>query len=121
MARGQKTGGRTKGTENKVTAEMRAMFKAVFEKRLADLDRWIIETGDGFEATHFLADGTSIPYLERNPGKAAELLTRLAEFHIPKLQRTTIDLSVIPIGEIEAEVSRREAQSDTVPDCSVIQ
>lgn len=59
----------------------------VYERRLDDLDRWIRETGDGFKAIHFLADGTECPYLERSPGKAADLLLRMAEHYIPKLGR----------------------------------
>jgi hypothetical protein len=70
-----------------VTADAREAFKMVYERRLDDLDRWLRETGDGFKATHFLADGTAIPYLERNPGKAADLLLRMAEHFVPKLSR----------------------------------
>ena len=90
MAKGRKTGGRKKGTPNHVTAEDRAAFRMVYERRLADLDRWIRETGDGFEAVHFLQDGTKIPYLERNPGKASDLLLRMAEHFVPKLTRNEV-------------------------------
>lgn len=84
MAKGRKTGGRKKGTPNKVNALAHMAFLAAFQRRIDDLDRWIRETGDGFEAVHFLSDGTKIPYLERNPAKAAEILTRLAEYHFPR-------------------------------------
>jgi hypothetical protein len=70
-----------------VTADAREAFRMVYERRLEDLDRWIRETGDGYEAIHFLADGTKIPYLEKNPGKAADILTRMAEHFVPKLGR----------------------------------
>ena len=88
--KGERRGGRKKGTPNKVTAEARELFQAVYEGRLQDLERWLTETGDGFEAVHFLHDGTKIPYIEKNPGKAAELLLRMAEHFVPKLSRTEI-------------------------------
>lgn len=88
--KGERRGGRKKGTANKLTKDAREAFRMVYEGRLEDLNRWIQETGDGFEATHFLADGTAIPYLEKNPGKAADLLLRMAEHFIPKLTRTEV-------------------------------
>jgi hypothetical protein len=89
VARGGKRpgAGRKPGTPNKVTAEDREVFRMVYERRLSDLDRWITETGDGFEAVHFLKDGTKIPYIEKNPGKAADILVRMAEHFVPKLAR----------------------------------
>jgi len=37
-----------------------------------------------------LTDGTAIPYLEKNPGKAADILIRMAEFHFPRIARSEI-------------------------------
>jgi len=48
---------------------------------------------------------------EKDPGKAAELTLKLAEFCLPKLQRLSIDLTKIPIEEIAAELERRDAES----------
>lgn len=62
----------------------------IYERRLEDLDRWIKETGDGFQAIHFLSDGTQIPYVEKNPGKASELLLRMAQHFVPTLGRTEV-------------------------------
>jgi hypothetical protein len=90
MAKRRKTGGRKKGTPNKTTAEDREAFRMVYEGRLGDLDRWITETGDGYPAVHFLADGTQIPYVEKNPGKASDLLLRMAEHFVPKLTRNEV-------------------------------
>lgn len=89
MARGGRRpgAGRKPGSPNKVTAEDREAFRMVYERRLSDLDRWIVETGDGFEAVHFLSDGTKIPYREKNPGKASDLLLRMAEHFVPKVAR----------------------------------
>jgi len=87
MAAGKKTGGRKRGVPNRVTSVAREAFLATFDNLKPDLERWIRETADGFTAVHFLADGTAIPYLEKNPGKAADLLIRMAEYHFPKLGR----------------------------------
>lgn len=62
----------------------------VYERKLSDLERWITETGDGFQAIHFLSDGTQIPYLEKSPGKAADLLLRMAQHFVPTLARTEV-------------------------------
>lgn len=96
MAKGRKTGGRTKGTANKVTAEAREAFQAVYDGRLSDLDRWIRETGDGYEVPLILktvgpvlnADGTpKMVKVGKDPGKASDLLLRMAEHFVPKLAR----------------------------------
>ncbi len=114
MPRGGKRpgAGRKKGTPNKTTAEAREAFRMVYEGRLSDLDRWLKETGDGFRAVHFLADGKKIPYLEKNPGKAAELLTRMAEHFVPKLQRIEKTLDEYEDEELLAEVRRRRAAAE---------
>ena len=39
MATGRKTGGRQKGTENKVTGDIRSMFKQLVEKNLEGLQK----------------------------------------------------------------------------------
>jgi hypothetical protein len=83
---GERRGGRKPGAPNKKTEAARLAFQMVYEERLDDLNRWLKETGDGFEAIHFLSDGTECKYIERNPAKAAELLLRMAEHFVPKLQ-----------------------------------
>lgn len=114
MPRGGKRpgAGRPKGSPNKTTAEAREAFRLIYEGRLGDLDRWLKETGDGFKAVHFLADGTKIPYIEKNPGKAAELLARMAEHFVPKLQRTEKTIADASDEELLAEVRRRRAEAE---------
>lgn len=69
MALGRKTGGRKKGTPNKVTREAREVFQALLDKKGPELEQMIEET----RAT--------------DPGKAADLVLKAAEFCIPKLGR----------------------------------
>jgi hypothetical protein len=99
MAKGRKTGGRTAGTPNKVTSAAREAFLATFGKLEGDLEGWIRKTAEGVEQPLVLKsvgpvmnpDGT--PMMVRvgaDPGKAADLLIRMAEYHFPKLGRTEV-------------------------------
>lgn len=69
MALGRKTGGRKKGTPNKVTSVAREAFLATFGKLEGELENWI------------RAGATD------DPLKAADLIIRMAEYHFPKLGR----------------------------------
>lgn len=69
MAKGRKTGGRTKGTPNRITSAHREAWQATFENLKPDLEGWIREAA------------------RRDPGRAADLVIKLAEFHTPKLGR----------------------------------
>ncbi|SRR5229473_6401610 len=90
-APGERRGGRQKGTPNKTTAEARALFKAMLDDLVPKMEEWIRVGAD------------------EDPLEAASLVLRLAEFHIPKLQRMTLDITQIPLEEILAELKRREA------------
>lgn len=69
MAKGRKTGGRRPGSPNKATREVREVFRAVFEKLAPNAEGWILAAG------------------KEDPAKGADLLLRLAEYHVPKLGR----------------------------------
>jgi hypothetical protein len=95
MAKGRKTGGRQKGTANKVTSAAREAFLATFGKLEGELEGWIRKTAEGIEVPIFtkdrqpvLLDGKQVLVREgADPGKAADLLIRMAEYHFPKLGR----------------------------------
>lgn len=72
MAPGRKTGGRQKGTPNKVNSVAREAFLATFGRLEGDLETWIRSTAD------------------TDPGRAADLLIRMAEYHFPKLARSEL-------------------------------
>ena len=63
-----KTGGRVKGTPNKVTADVRAAIAAFAEANISKLQTWL----DAIAA--------------KDPARAAELLLRALEYHVPKLR-----------------------------------
>jgi hypothetical protein len=68
----QKTGGRLKGTPNKVTTQVREAIAEFAEANVGKLQAWL----DAVAA--------------KDPAKAAELFVRLLDFHIPKLARTEV-------------------------------
>ncbi len=69
---GKKWGGRTKGTPNKQTQEIREAYKQLIEMNLDNMSKWISTIA------------------EDNPEKAVDLIIKLSDFVIPKLNRTEI-------------------------------
>jgi len=65
-----KTGGRLKGTPNKVTAQVREAIAHFAEANVGKLQTWL--------------DAVA----EKDPAKAADLFVRVLEYHVPKLART---------------------------------
>lgn len=79
MARGTKTGGGSrKGIPNKATTEFRQTVRRLLEDNTDNIGRWLTLVAEG--------DGTDA--LKPDPGKALDLLAKLAEFAAPKLSRT---------------------------------
>lgn len=80
MAQGRKTGGRQKGTPNKATQEFRQTVQALLDENKENVARWLTLVAEG--------DGTDSG--KPDPGKALDLLAKLAEFAAPKLARTEV-------------------------------
>ena len=66
----RKTGGRSKGTPNKVTAQVREAIAAFAEANVEKLQTWL--------------DAAA----ENDPARAADLFVRVLEYHVPKLAST---------------------------------
>lgn len=64
----------------KVAVEFRLVVKQLLERNAKHIDRWFRE----------VADGCSKKGLPPDPAKALDLMTKLAEFAAPKLQRTEV-------------------------------
>lgn len=81
-----KTGGRQKGTPNKVNAEFRETVRRVLESNTENVGRWLalVAEGDGSEGSC------------GDPAKALDLLVKLAEFAAPKLSRVEGHVSHAP-------------------------
>lgn len=73
-----KTGGRQPGSPNKVTREFRETVRMLLDDNRDNVGRWLTLVAEG--------DGTDKG--APDPGKALDLLSKLAEFAAPKLART---------------------------------
>jgi hypothetical protein len=73
-----KTGGRTSGTPNKVTQEFRETVQKLLDDNRDNVGRWLTLVAEG--------DGTDSG--KPDPGKALDMLAKLAEYAAPKLART---------------------------------
>ncbi len=80
MAKGYKTGGRTAGTPNKATTEFKQTITALLAKNAPNVDLWLQRVADGDPENGVRPD----------PGKALDLLTKLAEYGAPKLSRSEL-------------------------------
>lgn len=69
--------GRPKGSANKVTTEIRDAYKMLIENNLDNLTDWIKTIA------------------ENSPEKAIELIIKLSEYVVPKLNRTEIKTTTI--------------------------
>lgn len=69
--------GRPKGSVNKVTQEFRETVRKLLEDNSENVGRWLLQVAEGDGSENGRAD----------PGKALDLLAKLAEFAAPKLGR----------------------------------
>ena len=68
---------RMKGTPNKVTSDIRDAYRRLLEENLANLNSWLSEIA------------------QNNPEKAIDLLLKMSEYVVPKLNRTEIESTSI--------------------------
>ncbi len=71
----QKTGGRVKGTPNKVNQEFRETVRKLLDDNAENVGTWLTQVAEGH--------GENKP----DPAKALDLMAKLAEFAAPKLGR----------------------------------
>lgn len=71
----EKTGGRTKGTPNKVNREFRETVRKLLDDNADNVGTWITQVAEGHGEN------------KADPAKALDLLAKLAEFAAPKLGR----------------------------------
>lgn len=70
--KGVRIGGRNKGTPNRLTSDIRQCFADIMQNMGPRMEEWIERVA------------------ETDPGRAAEIILKLAEYHIPKLSRSII-------------------------------
>ena len=71
----QKTGGRVKGTPNKVNREFRETVRKLLDDNAENVGTWITQVAEGHGEN------------KADPAKALDLMAKLAEFAAPKLGR----------------------------------
>ena len=71
----EKTGGRVKGTPNKVNREFRETVRKLLDENADNVGTWITQVAQGHGEN------------KADPAKALDLLAKLAEFAAPKLGR----------------------------------
>jgi hypothetical protein len=79
---GQRGPGRPKGLQNKATMDFKAAVNRLLESSTPQMVDWLQQVADGN-----VADGGK---REPDPGKALDLLAKLAEFAAPKLSRAEV-------------------------------
>lgn len=77
---GERRGGRSPGTPNKVTQEFRETVRRLLEDNSENFGRWLTTVAEG--------DGSENG--KPDPAKALDLIAKLAEYAAPKLNRTEV-------------------------------
>lgn len=80
--------GRKKGIPNRSTTEFRDTVSELLKNNAGNVQRWLTLVAEG--------DGSDNPRCQADPGKALDLMAKLAEFAAPKLARTEV------VGDKEA-------------------
>lgn len=79
--------GRTAGTPNRATADVREAIARLLQSNVEEYQTWLSQVAQGIPAHEVKPD----------PAKALDIVSRLAEYHIPKLSRS--EVSGTPGGE----------------------
>lgn len=77
-----KTGGKTAGTPNKVTSDIKEAYRLLIEDNLPNLTEWLKTIA------------------AKDPEKAIKILSDLSEYVIPKLARTDLTTGDRPIQPV---------------------
>jgi hypothetical protein len=85
-AKKQKTGGRTLGTPNKVTADARQAIATFVDGNAHRLVTWLDQVSNGVPKPGEVGAYLVLP----NPSKAFEMFQSVVEYHVPKLARTEL-------------------------------
>lgn len=115
MATRPKTGGRKKGTKNKIPHEFRVTVQKLLEDNASNVHKWLRQVAEGTLRLH---EGQLIGD-PPNPGKALDLIAKLAEYAAPKLTRAEVNIPGANQGQthIQIEFIRpppREIEAATV-------
>jgi hypothetical protein len=95
-AKGERRGGRQKGTPNKDLSVLRAKFYEFIELNQSKVDKWLLLVADGvLKPASKKKDKeklTDLDYLVLpNPAKAIDLLCKMTTFVLPQMKQVTIE------------------------------
>lgn len=100
--------GRPKGSKNKIPKPAKVILEAIFANQAPQLEAMIEETRYGIEIEKTLPDGKVVTgRLNADPRGAADLVLKMGEFCVPKLQRMEVTLQQLPTEAILSELRRR--------------
>lgn len=88
-----KTGGRQTGTPNKATAEFKETVRQLLEDNRQNVSKWLtlVAEGNHSQVAEAIKEGKEPPKeIHPDPGKALDLITKVAEYAYPKLARTEL-------------------------------
>jgi hypothetical protein len=87
-----RTGGRPKGSPNKLSAEVKRGFIRAFERLEDDMEQWVRVAATGGILTRKNPDGTTtdVVFEEPDPMGAVRAVVSMAEFVFPKIGRTEL-------------------------------
>ena len=80
-------GGRAKGTRNRVSQEFRETVAQLLDDNRENIGKWLAQVADG---TIQILESGQVVGDPPNPGKALDLIAKLAEYAAPKLTRAEI-------------------------------
>jgi hypothetical protein len=80
-------GGRVKGTRNRVSQEFRETVARLLDDHRENIGKWLAQVADG---TIQVLENGQVVGDPPNPGKALDLIAKLAEYAAPKLTRAEV-------------------------------
>jgi hypothetical protein len=88
----KKTGGRQKGTPNKVNRDVREAIAKVLGDNTDNFGKWLTEVAEGRRGKIKNGYGKVVDswLIKPDPARAVEIAMNMAEYHIPKLARTEL-------------------------------
>ena len=86
---GYRRGGRSKGTPNKVTKDVRQTFAAFVDSGSDEFMLWLRKVADGVKETYIDDQGVEREryVIQPNPARAFDMVMQAAEYTTPKLAR----------------------------------
>lgn len=95
-SRVKRKGGRPKGAINKTTRDVREAIARVLQDNAENFGKWITQVAEGRKGYYVDSKGKrkEVYIVKPDPKAAIDAAMGMAEYHIPKLQRTELNATV---------------------------